>query len=72
MRFFPGPKSSIRREPPVGEFYKNLIKKGPALILRDNTIIIHINLRWHLYIEKHNSASILKEPRKTTNKNLQP
>ena len=28
----------------IDEFYKNLIKKGPVLILRDNTIIININL----------------------------
>ena len=28
----------------IGEFYKNLIKKGPVLILRDNTFIIQINL----------------------------
>ena len=28
----------------IGEFYKNLIKKGPVFILRDNTIVIHINL----------------------------
>jgi hypothetical protein len=40
--------------------------------LRDNTIIIHINLRWHMCNEKHISASILEEPRKTTNKNLRP
>ena len=44
----------------IGEFYKNIIKKGPVLILRDNTIIIHINLRWHMYYEKHISASILE------------
>ena len=56
----------------LGKFYKNLIKKGPVLILRDNTIIIHIYLRWHLCNEKQISASILEEPRKTTNKNLRP
>ena len=36
-------------------------KKGPVLILRDNIIIIHINLRWHLCNEKHISASILEK-----------
>ena len=58
----------------VGEFYKNLIKKGPVLILRDNTIIIHINLllnlMWHLCNEKHISASILEKTKKSTTKTL--
>jgi 3-isopropylmalate dehydratase small subunit len=51
----------------ISEFYKNLIKKGPVLILRE-IIIIHINLRWHLCNEKHISASIVEKTKKTTNK----
>ena len=44
-----------------GEFYKNLIIKGPVLILRDNTIIIYIDLRWHLLMKNTFQPPIWKK-----------
>jgi hypothetical protein len=47
------------------EFYKNVIKKGPVLILRDNTIIININLS---VMKNTFQPPFRKKTKKTTNR----